>query len=388
MPAHPPRLHIAILSCNYGGGHQRVAEVLADELRQRSPGCRVEIHDYIETYIEHWSNIAFSSLYFGSVRWAPGLYRWFYHATSAISPYSLVQRCINSLGKRRLAAFLHTQRPDIVVCTYCLPVGGISELKRVGRTDVPCVTVITDHAIHSQWIHPGVDLYVVSSDHMRDGLVARGIAPDCVLSTGIPVSPALGVPLNRQALRRRYGLDPALPTILVLVGAYNLMRGALDVYRSMVGLPRPAQLLFVCGKDERLRQAIEHLAQQVQIPVRVFGYVREIPELMAMSDLAISKAGGVTTSEALAAELPMVIVNPIPGQEEENSAFLQAVGAAIVAPRPADLCALIVDLLDNPQRLAGLREGARRVKRPEASERAAAAILALAPVRAVASGEA
>jgi processive 1,2-diacylglycerol beta-glucosyltransferase len=264
----------------------------------------------------------------------------------------------------------------------------MSELKRMGRTDVPCVTVITDHAIHSQWIHPGVDLYVVSSGHMRDGMVARGIAPDRVLSSGIPVSPALGTHLNRQALRRQYGLDPGLPTILVLVGAYNLMRGALDVYRSLVGLPRPAQLLFVCGKDERLRQAIEQLAQRLPVPVRVFGYVREIPELMAMSDLAISKAGGVTTSEALAAELPMVIVNPIPGQEEENSAFLQAVGAAIVAPRPADLRNLIADLLDDPQRLARLRAGAHRVKRPEAAAHAAAAILSLAPAHALAGGEA
>ena len=115
--------------------------------------------------------------------------------------------------------------------------------------------------------------------------------------------------------------------------------------------------MFVCGKDERLRQVIEQLAQRASRPVRVFGYVSEIPALMAMSDLMISKAGGVTTSEALAAELPMVLINPIPGQEEENTTFLQAVGAAIVAPRPAALPSLIADLLDHPERLARLREG-------------------------------
>jgi processive 1,2-diacylglycerol beta-glucosyltransferase len=223
----------------------------------------------------------------------------------------------------------------IIVCTYCLPAGGISELKRQGRTDVPCVVVITDHAIHSQWIHPDIDLYLVSSDHVRDGLMAHGIPPERVLSTGIPVTVASGLPPNRHALRRQYGLDPTLPTILVMVGAYNLMRGALDVCRSMVDLPRSAQLLFVCGKDAMLRQAVEQLAQRASMPVHVFGYVSEIPALMAMSDLTVSKAGGVTTSEALAAQLPMVIVNPIPGQEEENSAFLQAVGAAIMAPSPA-----------------------------------------------------
>jgi processive 1,2-diacylglycerol beta-glucosyltransferase len=374
-------LYIAILSCNYGGGHQRVAEVLVDELRRRSPECRVEIYDYIETCIGHWYNIAFTSLYFGTVRWAPWLYRWFYGATSGISSHSLLQRCINSLGKRRLAVMLQTQRPDIVVCTYCLPAGGMSELKREGRSGVPCITVVTDHAIHSQWIHPQVDLHLVSSNYVRDGIRARGISPERVLATGIPISPAFGAPLHRRALHRQYGLDPTLPTILVMVGAYNLMRGALDVYHSMVELPRPAQLLYVCGKDERLRQTIAALAQKASGPVRVFGYVREIPELMAMSDLMVSKAGGVTTSEALAAELPMVLVNSIPGQEEENMAFLQAVGAAVVAPRPAALRALIIDLLDHPERLARLREGARRVKRPAAAAQAAAAILSLVPVQ-------
>jgi processive 1,2-diacylglycerol beta-glucosyltransferase len=161
------------------------------------------------------------------------------------------------------------------------------------------------------------------------------------------------------------------------------MRGVLDVYRSMVELPQSVQLLFVCGKDERLRQAIEQLAQRASMPVRVFGYVREIPELMALSDLMVSKAGGVTTSEALAAELPMVLVNPIPGQEEENTAFLQAAGAAVVAPSPADLRCLIADLLDHPERLARLREGARQVKRPDAAAHAAAAVLSLTSVQAV-----
>jgi hypothetical protein len=170
MTAHTLRLNVAILSCRYGGGHQRVAEVLVDELRQRSPGCRVAIYDYIESCIGHGANLAFTSLYFGSVRWTPWLYHWFYHATSAIPPHSPVQRAINRLGKRRLAVFLRTQRPDLVVCTYCLPVGGMSELKREGRTDVPCATVVTDHAIHSQWIHPGIDLYLVSSEHVRDGI--------------------------------------------------------------------------------------------------------------------------------------------------------------------------------------------------------------------------
>jgi processive 1,2-diacylglycerol beta-glucosyltransferase len=248
-----PRPRIVILSCRYGGGHQRVAEVLADELRRRSPGCHIEIHDYIETFIGHRYNLIFTALYFGSVRWVPWLYRWFYRTTSAISPQSFLQRCINTLGKRRLAAWLHAHTPDLMVCTYCLPAGGLSELKRAGQTEVSCVTVITDHAIHSQWIHPGIDLYLVSSEYVRDGLVAHGIPPERVLPTGIPVACEAAFTPNRQALRRQYGLSPGLPTVLVMVGAYNLMRGALDVCRTLIERRRPTQYLFVCGKDERLR---------------------------------------------------------------------------------------------------------------------------------------
>jgi processive 1,2-diacylglycerol beta-glucosyltransferase len=368
---------IVILSCNYGGGHTRVAEVLAEELRRVSPGCRVEIYDYIDSFVGRFRNIVFTSCYFGSVRWVPWLYRWFYRATSSIPPDSFVQRWINHLGKQRLASFLNTRRPDLVVCTYCLPAGAFSELKGDGRTDLPCATVITDHAVHSQWLHPNVDLYLVSSARVRTGVLERGLPPRRVLATGIPVVQAFTASPGREHLRRQYGIDPALPTILVMVGAYNLLRGALGVYECLVDLNRPVQLLFVCGRDEVLRRSIADLARGANCPVRVFGYVREIPELMALSDVMVSKAGGVTTSEALAAELPMVIIHPIPGQEEDNAAFLQEVGAALVAPTLRDLPGVVSDLLADHERLACMRHAARRVKRPDAARQGVAAMLAL-----------
>ena len=142
-----PRPRITILSSHYGGGQQRVAEVLVDELPRRSQGCRVNIYDFVETCIGHSYNSVFSSLYFSSVRWTPWLYRWFYVATSAIPPHSLMQRSINRLGKRRLAAPLRANCPDIAVSTYCLPTEGMSALKREGRTDLPCTTTVTDHVL-------------------------------------------------------------------------------------------------------------------------------------------------------------------------------------------------------------------------------------------------
>lgn len=374
--ADRPPIQVAILSCTYGGGHHRVAEVLAHELR-RLHGCDVRVYDYIDAFIGHLYNIVSTFFYVGSVRWAPWMWRSFYRATSDIPYDGLTQRLVNGLGKGRLARFLQAHQPDLVVCTYSVPSGTISELKSEKRTEVPCVTVVTDHTVHSQWIHPHIDLYLVSTDYVREGTIARGIPPEHVLVTGIPIDPKFGATLERGALQRKHGLNPAQPVILAMVGAANLVRGALDVYRTLTELPRSAQILFVCGNDERLRRSVENLAPTAQNPVQVFGYTRDVDELMAMSDLMVTKAGGVTTSEALAAELPMVLVSPVPGQEEENVLYLTQLGAAVEATTLADLRRTILDLLAHPDRLERMRAAARLVKRPNAAATAIEAMLSL-----------
>ncbi|MDQ7857713.1 MAG: glycosyltransferase [Armatimonadota bacterium] len=373
--ASPGSPSIAFLSCNYGGGHNRVAEVLAREVRARRPEARIQVLDYIETFVGHAQNVLSTFCYVTAVRRAPWTWRWFYRATSRIPYDSPTQRALNSLGKARLERFLAAQRPDLVVCTYCVPAGAISELRAAGRTAVPCATVITDHAVHSQWIHPHVDQYLVSSDYVRAGLVARGVPPDRVATTGIPIDPRFGVPHDVRALRRRYGLHPDVPVILVMVGAANLLRRAADVYRALAELPVDAQVVWVCGRDERLRRTLEALAPRARNPVTVLGYVEEVHELMAAATLMVSKAGGVTTSEAFAAELPVVVINPIPGQEEENVRFVEHLGAGVQARSVADLGRIVTDLLSSPGRLDAMRAAAARVKRPDAAARAAEIIL-------------
>lgn len=386
--ADPHALRITVLSCTYGGGHHRVAEVLAQEFR-RLPGCEVEEYDYIETFIGHIYNAITTFLYIGSVRWAPWAWRWFYQATSAIPYDSPMQRFINGMGKRRLTRFLESHQPDLVVCTYCVPAGALSELKLAHRTEVPCATVVTDHAVHSQWVHPGVDLFIVSSEFVREGMVARGIPAERIRATGIPIDARFTASGDRRVMRQAHALDADRPTILVMVGAANLLRQplALEFYRVLADLPHAVQILFVCGRDERLRRAAQALAPAVRNPVRVYGFVDDVYDLMAMSDLMVSKPGGVTTSEALAAELPLVLVSPVPGQEEENVSYLTHLGAAVVAATPAEVHRAVLDLVTHPDRLEKMRDAAHRVGRAGAAARGAAEILALLPAGRAFAGE-
>lgn len=378
MSRTPDTPYIAVFSCNFGGGHNRVAEVLACELSARVPDSRIEVFDYVEQFVGHASNVVSTLFYTASVRRAPWAWRWFYQATSAIPYNSPTQRALNRLGKTRLETFLTARRPSLVVCTYCVPAGAMSDLKREGRTAVPCVTVITDHAIHSQWVHPCVDRFIVSSEYVRDGLIQRGIPAGHVAATGIPIDRRFAEPTDREALRRKHGVDPSRPAILVMVGAVNLLRDALRIYQALADLPRDIQVLFVCGRDETLRRTLDARASSARNPVRVFGFVDHVHELMACSTLMVSKAGGVTTSEALAAELPVVVVNPIPGQEEENVRFLEQEGAGVRPRDVDDLVRTVVRLLDEPARLDAMRAAVRRLKRPDAAARAADVALSLA----------
>jgi processive 1,2-diacylglycerol beta-glucosyltransferase len=374
----PDAPYIAVFSCNFGGGHNRVAEVLAHEMSSRVPNSHVEVFDYIEQFVGHASNVVSTLFYTASVRRAPWAWRWFYQATSAIPYDSRTQRALNRLGRARLETFLATRRPSLVVCTYCVPAGAMSDLKKESRTKVPCVTVVTDHAIHSQWVHPYVDRFIVSSEYVRDGLIQRGIPAAHVAATGIPIDPRFAEAPDRETLRRKHGVDPFRPAILVMVGAVNLLRDAMRVYEAVADLPRDIQLLFVCGRDETLRRTLEARTSSARNPVRVFGFVDHVHELMACSTLMVSKAGGVTTSEALAAELPVVVVNPIPGHEEENVRFLEQEGAGVRPRDIDDLVRTVVSLLDEPARLGAMRAAVRRLKRPDAAARAADVALLLA----------
>jgi len=360
-------MRLAILSCNYGGGHKRVAETVAAEWNARTGG-RAEIIDYFARFV-HPAFDAFTKFsYIQSVRRAPGLYGLFYRLTGEIRPDSATQKFINKMGMDRLERYLTDEQPDAVCCVHCTPAGTMSDLRLAGRSSVPCLTVITDYVTHSQWIHPAVDRYCVPNDSVRDGLAARGVPAGRIIVSGLPVERKFLRPLDRDALRRQYGLIPDVPVVLVMAGAYAMLGGVLDVTRALAQFARPIQVLVVCGYDRRLEDQVRARAAGSPHPFHVVGYVDTVEELMTVSDVLVTKAGGVTVAEALVKRLPMLIYRPIPGQEEGNTRFLLEHGAALAPRTPAQLVASLDQLLGDPARLRAMAEAAGSLGRPDAAE--------------------
>ena len=368
---------LSILSCNYGGGHLRVGEAIAAGWKARTGG-RVEIVDYFAQFVHPVFDAVTKFSYVQSVRRAPGMYGMFYRVTGEIKPDSLVQRAINRMGLERLDKYLEAKRPDVVCCVHCTPAGTMSDLKVLGRSAVPCLTVITDYVTHSQWIHPCVERYCVPADSVRDGLVDRGIQKDRIFVTGLPIERKFLRPLEREALMRRLGLTPGRPVILVMAGAYAMLGGVGDVVRVLARFPRSLQALVVCGLDRRMAQQVRARTAGAPHPFHVFGYVDNVEELMAVSDLLITKAGGVTISEALALGLPMLIYRPIPGQEEGNTRYLLEHGAALAPRTPAMLSELLETLLARPGRIEAMRRAAAQLGRPDATDQVVSNLAALA----------
>ncbi|MBX5436798.1 MAG: glycosyltransferase [Alicyclobacillaceae bacterium] len=364
---------ILLLTASFGDGHNQAAEAVREALAAK--GVDARLVDFVEWLHPAVRSFAKFSLVQGVQR-IPALYGLFYRSMSRIQPSSSLQRQLNQLGMSHMKRCLRAFDPDAVVCTFPTPNGVMSELRASGFTNIPNVTIITDYTAHRQWVHENTDLYFVATDSVKEELVAAGVGPVNVCVTGIPLRRAFAerevrsLLANREQLREQRRLDPRRPLILMMGGGAGLL-GDVSDWEPVV-LQSDAQFAIICGRNERLRRRLGPLASD---RVRVMGYANDVHEWMAMADIIITKAGGITVTEAFAMELPMLLYRPIPGQEAANARFAAAAGAAEVAYDVRTAVRLLSSLVAHPERLRRMREAARRQKVPGATEAIASRLL-------------
>lgn len=370
------KLRVLVFSATYGAGHVRAAEAVIEVIHLREPSAEVTHLDCGDCLSKTFNTII-KSTYIGMIKYSPKLWGKLYNGTAKISPDSFIQGFLNKMGRNEFEKLINSQQPDVIICTYPTVAGVISQLRLKQKVRVPLVTVVTDYVVHSQWIHSGVDLYIVGSKEIRNGLVANGIDPGCIRTTGIPVSPAFDYQLNRSEIMNRLSLDPHRPTLLVMGGAYGVLDGIKDVCKAFAGGKYPVQLIVVCGKSKKLYKSLDEVVEKAENPVVRFGYVDNVEELMTAADIMITKAGGLTVSEALTKRLPLVIFRPIPGQEEANTVFLNKIGAGRSAANMEELESTVVSLLEHPEELKKMRRAAAEAVSGQSAERGVQHILYL-----------
>jgi processive 1,2-diacylglycerol beta-glucosyltransferase len=362
---------ILVLSASVGGGHLRAAEAVELALKQLRPQAHVRNVDVLQLTNRFFRRVYSKYLYLDLVNKAPHVLGYFYDlldqpSRSGANRGDRLRRALQGLNLGPFVKFLHSEPWDLVINTHFLPAEMIAQLRRKDKIDVPQVTVTTDFETHRLWVNQPCERYFTATDEGAVYLRSWGVPAADVRATGIPIHPVFAEPKDRAALLARHGLGADRPVVLQLAGGFGV--GPIEkLFRSLLDVEVPLQVVTVAGRNEKLKG----LLQQVEVPgrhrVQVIGFTKQIDELMAVADLVVSKPGGLTTSEALASGTPMVVVNPIPGQESRNSDFLLENGAAIKVNNAATLAYKVTALLNEPARLQRLRDNARRVARPRAA---------------------
>ncbi len=363
---------VLVLAARYGDGHLRAAKAIALELMQSEPNPSVGLLDYYR-FVNPRLDKSIRWAYLSSVRFAPSLWRWFYTSTQSIDPTSTTQKFFNHIGLQRFYHAIRDTPPEVIVSTYPTAAGVVSTLKRRGRLAVANFVVLTDYSVHSQWIHPGVDRYFVGSEDMKASLVNRGLDPSIVVVSGIPVDRRFRLPVDEAAVRQQLGIDE-LPVVLFMGGAYMPQSEFAQVLQAIDAIGPPHATVVVAGRAGQRRAIAQAYCSRAKNPLVVLDYVDNVHELMAVSAMLVSKAGGLTTTESLCRGLPVVIYRPIPGQEDANADFLVRHGAGVRAHDEAEVKAKVERLLANPWQLKAMARQAKLLGHPEASETVAKSI--------------
>jgi processive 1,2-diacylglycerol beta-glucosyltransferase len=361
---------VLLLSATSGAGHVRAAQALEKAFLAQGD-CSVEHIDALQ-YVSKLFQRVYEKAYISMVRRAPEFMGLLYERTDQPWHHLRPRLALDRLNTGPMIRLLKRIQPALCVATHFLPAEIIAWLIAKGKLRAHNAIVVTDYDVHAMWLCRTVDRYYVAIEEAAEYLARIGVPREKLRVTGIPIDALFAAPVNRIEARMRLGLDVEAPLILISAGGYGI--GPLEqLVKDLLALKRPWQLVAIAGKAEKTRKRLEGLAKAAGklasgaprlCPV---GFTMEMDKYMAAADLMVGKAGGLTTSEALARALPMALIEPIPGQEERNADHLLEAGAAIRCNNLPAAAWKIATLLDDATRLNRMRDAARRLGRPGAA---------------------
>ncbi len=369
---------VLLISVSAGAGHIRAADAVKAALESLDSDIRALTIDCLR-----YTPFTFRKLYAGSyismAKRAPFLWGLLYSKYDRQSPNgsgAKFRRFVQKINTRAMIRYIRNEAPDHIICTHFLPAEVLSKLKARHAFHASLSTVVTDYDIHNFWIHENTDRYYVANEEVKWILVKKGTPADRIVVTGIPVHPLFAQTSDCDKLLSALSLDADVLTVLVTAGGYGV--GPIeDGINAIMHAAKPLQVLVVAGRNKRLERRLAGMQPPDGVKLVPFGYVENMHELMDISDIAVTKAGGLTSAECLAKGLPVLIVSAIPGQEERNSDFLLEAGAGLRVRAPESLAYKLHLLADVPSRLQAMKQAAVRVGSPNSAFLVAQDVLSL-----------
>ncbi|PNT90877.1 MGDG synthase family glycosyltransferase [Clostridium thermosuccinogenes] len=362
-------MDVLFLSVSTGGGHLKAAEAIKNVVEEKYPGSRTLIVDTLD-YINPAVNKLIVGGYLGLLKSTPRVYGKLYDLAESKEGLHELYTAANTLLAIKLGRLIDDFMPSIIICTHIFPLRMLSCLKRRGKAKMPVVAVITDYVSHSLWVHNNINAYIVPNDQVKNEMIMRGISAELIYPCGIPIDKRFARKKNRDSLLRELGLEDRF-TVLIMGGSLGLGK-LYSVFDALLNNSRDIQIIAITGYNEKLKKQLENISSVSDKKIRIFSYTDKISDLMDISDLIITKPGGMTSAEALAKGLPMLITSVIPGQEERNARFLVNNGAAVKISDHSSINSVIDNIIANPSCIESMRKRAYKLAKPNSAEDIAA----------------
>ena len=345
---------ILIFYASYGGGHLNAAKSINEYLLNNYDNIDVELIDcmkYVNKTIEKVTTAAYRE----AAKKAPWVWGKIYN-DSQKGPLAHLSSRSNKIMAIKLLKLLREKKPDLIISTHPFGSQMCSYLKRKGKIYATIATIMTDFAPHDQWLvgNDFTDFYFVANEKMKTYLLNKRIPESKVFVTGIPLSNRFLQKYNRKTVLSEFNLLDGKKNILFFGGGeFGLGKTrTLEIFESFIQYCTDMQIIAISGKNPKMKLAFNEivLKHNAENYVRVLEFTNKVPELMSISDLVVTKPGGMTTTESLASELPMIVINPIPGQEEEN------------------VSDILNNLFSNPNKLEEMKKNTKILAKPNSTK--------------------
>ena len=366
-------MKVLIFYASYGGGHLNAAKSIENCIKTNYKNIDVEMIDcmkYVNKTIEKVTTAAYREMA-KKAPWAWGRI----YSDAQKGPLAHITTRSNKIMAIKLLKLLREKKPDLIISTHPFGSQMCSYLKRKNKIDSKIATIMTDFAPHDQWLvgHEYTDYFFVAHNKMKDYLISKGISENKVFDTGIPISENFQKLYNKKEIFDKYNLDENKFTILFFGGGeFGLGKTrAVQIFNNFVEKTKNnnIQIIAISGKNPKMKSAFEEVvnSNNAEVQVKIIEFSNEVPKLMAISDLVVTKPGGLTTSESLASHLPMIVINPIPGQEEENAEFLESKNIAVWIKKSDNSKEIIKNLLNNKEKINIMKENTKILARPNST---------------------